>query len=223
MAKKSKPVKTKTKPKPRINKVEPPVVALAKRGPGRPPSVQPKLKKDGTPFKPWSEEVNERLAKKAAKIARGEKMPKGRKCSGHTTGVHGPKRPCDRWAVNGLDVCWIHGGSTKAAIEAAKRRLTEELNPTVHRLVELRDQNFHMPTALGAATHLMNRVMGKPDSVDKDKGAGTPIVRIGMRIGGLPKAQDQLAVAFEVSADGKIAGNDGDDEAIEAEYNRERE
>lgn len=214
---KTKPTKTK------INKIAPPVVALAKRGPGRPRSLEPKLKKDGTPWKPWSEEVKERLAKKQDKIDRGESLPVGRKCSAMTTGVHGPKRPCDRWAVNGLTVCWIHGGSTKQAIEAAKRRLTEELHPTVARLVELRDQDAHLPTALGAATHLMNRVMGKPDSVDKDKGAGTPIVRIGMRIGGLPKDQDQLAVAIEVSPTGDIADEISSKHDIDAEFTRDNE
>lgn len=191
---------------------------MAKRGPGRPKSLTPKLKKDGTPWKPWSEEVKERLAKKEQRIASGEVLPEGRKCSAMTTGVHGPKRQCDRWAVNGLTVCWMHGGSTKAAQDAAKKRLANELDPTVSRLLELRDQDMHMPTALGAATQIMNRVMGKPDSVDKDKGAGTPIIRIGMKIGGLPKNQDELSVGVEVGRAKDVADSP---DAIEVDYSVE--
>lgn len=148
----------------------------------------PKTKKDGTPFTPWADEVALRLKKKEEKIAAGVKLPEGRKCSAMTSGIHGPKRPCDRFAVNGLTVCYMHGGSTKAAIAAARKRLTHELDPTISRLIEIRDQNDHMPSALGAAVQIANRVMGKPDSVDKDKGAGKPHITIGIAIGAIPKS-----------------------------------
>lgn len=152
----------------------------------------PKTKKDGTPFTPWSDEVALRLkAKEERMAANGGVDPKneGKKmCTAHTSGVHGPKRPCDKVAMKGLDVCWTHGGGSKAAKEAARRRLVEELDPTISRLVQIRDQDGHMPSALGAATQIMNRVMGKPDSVDKDKGAGKPIINIGLAIAGIPRA-----------------------------------
>lgn len=175
----------------------------------------PKFKKDGKPYTPWAEEVALRMAKKAEKAAQGIVEDRRRKCKAMTTGVHGPKRPCARWAVRGLTVCPMHGGSTKAAKQAAKARLLDELDPTISRLVELRDQDAHMPTALGAATQIMNRVMGKPDSVDKDKGAGRPSIHIGIAIGGIPA---KSAVVVQELDEGAIEGelvDDGEDEDSE--------
>ncbi len=185
--------------------------------------VAPKTKKDGTPFTPWSEEVALRLAKKEARIAaNGGVEDRTGKCTAHTSGVHGPKRLCDRWAVNGLRVCPIHGGSTKAAKAAAQEFLTNELMPTMKRLRDIRDQDDHLPSALGAATHLANRILGKPDSTERDKGAGAPIIRIGMALGGLP-GQNKLQVAVQVEPS-RIDDSDdeispiSDDAAIEADY-----
>lgn len=180
----------------RVNVIEPPdgnklaqaIRTVAKESHDFVNKAMGKTKKDGTPMTPWADQVALRLQKKEERIARGEKMPQGKKCKAMTTGVHGAKRPCDRWAVNGLDVCPVHGGSTKAAKEAARRRLVDELDPTISRLIEIRDQDGHMPSALGAATQIMNRVMGKPDSVDKDKGAGKPIINVGIAIAGIPRA-----------------------------------
>ena len=153
----------------------------------------PKTKKDGSPLTPWADEVALRLKAKEERVAKnGGTDPRTegkRMCKAQTTGVHGPKRPCDRYAVRGLEVCPMHGGSTKAAKDAARKRLTDELDPTISRLVEIRDQSEHMPSALGAATQIMNRVMGKPDSVDKDKGAGKSNITIGLAIAGIPRAK----------------------------------
>jgi hypothetical protein len=160
----------------------------------------PKLKKDGTPFTPWSDEVALRLAKKQERMeANGGVDPKNigkRICTAHTSGLHGPKRPCDKLAMRGMTVCWSHGGGTKAAKEAARNRLMDELDPTITRMLEIRDQSDHMPSALGASTHLMNRILGKPDSVDKDKGAGKPTIVIGVNIAGIPRAP-AVAIAIE--------------------------
>jgi hypothetical protein len=200
--------------KKRVNKVAPPGVALA-----------PRTKKDGSPFTPWSEEVALRLAKKQEKIEAGEKLPQGKKCTGHTTGVHGPRRPCDRWAVAGLDVCPMHGGSTKAAKAKAKEFLTDQLMPTLNRLIEIRDQDAHMPSALGAAVHITNRILGKPDATEKEKGAGAPIIKIGMALGGLPAGQKQIQLAVQV----ETPQRDDDDEepaneaAIDADFEVEDE
>jgi hypothetical protein len=198
--------KTPKPPKSHINKLAPP--------------GEPRLKKDGTPFTPWSEEVALRLAKKQEKIEAGEKLPQGKKCSAHTTGIHGPKRPCDRWATAGLDVCYVHGGGTKAAKAAAKEFLANELMPSLARLVEIRDQSDHMPSALGAAVHITNRILGKPDATEREKGAGAPIIKIGMALGGLPAGQKQIQLAVQV----ETPQQDDDDEepaneaAIEAEF-----
>ena len=175
---------TNVKPKPRkTGKASaPPTTAMAR--------VLPKLKKDGSPLIPWAEEVKQRLEKKKERESRPDFVPhKGRICKAMTTGVHGPKRPCGKWAVNGLTVCATHGGSSKMAKDAATKRLLNELDPTISRLIDIRDQNEHIPSALGAATHIMNRVMGKPDAVDKDKGAGKPTIIIGLNIGGIPAKQ----------------------------------
>ena len=169
----------------------------------------PKTKKDGTPFTPWADEVAQRLAKKQEREEQGIAPYKGRKCSAMTTGVHGPKRPCDRWAVNGLTVCYMHGASTKAAKDAARKRLLNELDPTIERLTQIRDQTDHLPSALGAATHIMNRVLGKPDAVDKDKGAGKPTIVIGVNIGGIPKKPIAITAQLE------------DGNTLEAEYSED--
>ena len=165
------------------------------------PRLVPKFKKDGTPATPWADEVALRLAKRQERIdANGGVDPRTegkRMCKAHTTGVHGPKRPCGKEAMHGLEVCCIHGGGTKAAKDAAKARLLEELNPTISRLVQIRDQDEHLPSALGAATHIMNRVLGKPDAIDKDKGAGKPTIIIGVAIGGIPRQSIKVAAEIE--------------------------
>lgn len=181
-----------------------------KSKPNQPPAVRPTTKKDGTPWTPWADEVALRLQKKAERIAAsGGVEDRTGLCTAHTSGIHGPKRLCGKYAVGGLTVCATHGGSTKAAKEAAKKRLLDELNPTISRLIELRDQDAHLPTALGAATHMMNRVLGKPDSVDKDKGAGRPVINVGIAIGGIP-ARGTAQIAID-------DGNTVDSEATEVD------
>jgi len=149
----------------------------------------PSTKKDGTPWKPWSEEVEERLAKKALARAANPDVPEDRtgKCTAMTTGVHGPKRPCDRWALEGQKVCYVHGGNTKAAKDVAKRRFLEELDPSISRLTELRDQSEHMPTAFAASKEIVNRVLGKVGEADRQNTNITPIINIGVNLGGLAK------------------------------------
>jgi len=48
-----------------------------------------------------------------------------RRCTAHTTGLHGPQRRCKRPAINGGNVCSTHGGSARHVRSAADRRLTE--------------------------------------------------------------------------------------------------
>lgn len=186
----------------KIKKLKPPSKALA---------IIPKLKKDGTPFTPWAEEVALRLENKAKRIAaNGGVEDRTRKCTAHTSGVHGPKRLCDKYAVHGLKVCATHGGSTKLAKEAARKRLVDELDPTISRLIAIRDQDDHLPSALGAATHIMNRVMGKPDAVDKEKGAGRAIINVGIAIGGIPASRATVRVSEE-TIDAEPTDVDDDD------------
>jgi hypothetical protein len=146
------------------------------------------MKADGSPLDDWAGTADARWQKAQALQKAGQPLPNAeRPCRALTTGNHGAQRPCLNMAIPGLPVCRMHGGSTKAAKSAAKRRFIEELDPTITRLIQLRDQSEHMPTALGASQSILNRVLGKPDAVDKDKGAGKPTVIVGIAIGGIPK------------------------------------
>lgn len=151
----------------------------------RPTAVEepPKLRKDGTPWVPWSDIVAERLKKREEQ---GIVIDREGRCTAMTSGKYGPSRPCTRWAIRGHHVCDRHGGNLETTKKAARQRLLEELDPTLTRLIEIRDQNEHMPSALGASAQILNRVLGKPDSTEKDKGSGAPIIRIGIALGGLP-------------------------------------
>ena len=58
--------------------------------------------------------------------------------------------------------------------------------------------------------------MGKPDAVDKDKGAGRPIIQIGVSIGGLPGAKPKVGVrllearAPETVVDAELASDENE-------------
>lgn len=186
-----------------------------KKSPYKPPANPPKFKKDGTPYVPWAEEVALRLKVREEKIAAGEVEDRTGRCNATTTGVHGPKRPCMGWAVRGTTVCLKHGAATKHVKNAAKRRLLEQLDPTISRLVEIRDQSEHMPSALGASVHILNRVLGKPDAVDKDKGAGRAIINVGIAIGAIPNKNATVTVKALPAGDEALDGetvDDSDDE-----------
>ena len=106
-------------------------------------------------------------------------------CSGHTTGNHGPKRLCRAPRMMGGFVCRVHGGSAPGVRKAAKMRLLEEVEPTIHRLIQIRDQNDHMPSALGAGLAIMNRTLGKASEGPPVAGGGFN-VQIGIGIGSIP-------------------------------------
>lgn len=172
----------------------------------------PKTKKDGTPWRSWKDESDERAAKALARREAGLPPRNARRpCQAQTTGVHGPKRPCGNYAVPGLTVCRMHGGNTKAAKAAARRRLVDELDPTISRLIELRDQDEHLPTALGASVGILNRVMGKPGNVDADKGAGKATIIVGVAIGGIPQKSDiVVGAALPGAQETEATEDDGD-------------
>jgi hypothetical protein len=93
-----------------------------------------------------------------ARRASGEIKPEDyRRC---TAKRHGTNIPCRRWAIIGGYVCVKHGGLTPQVREAAKQRLLQMLDPTLARLAELRDQDEHPPTALGACVQILNRTLG---------------------------------------------------------------
>lgn len=150
--------------------------------------------------RPWSEEVAERLEKKAAREALNGPDSRDGKCTALTTGKWGPKRPCERWAILGGNVCYMHGGAIKKVKDAAETRFKEELYPTIRRLTEIRDQDDHMPSALGASLAIVNRAIGKQGAPEAAGGDKRPIINIGINLGGLPN-RPQLAVTNTIEAE----------------------
>jgi hypothetical protein len=106
-----------------------------------------------------------------------------RKCIAWTTGNHGPKRRCDRWAIAGGTVCEKHGGKAPNVVKAAKQRLEALLLRKIERLDEISEQNCHMPSALGATQAIINRTMGKVGDAPKKVDTGTTI-QIGIALTG---------------------------------------
>lgn len=174
---------------------------------------------------PWAEQVEERLAAKAKlreeMIARGEDVSalddRTGKCTAWTTGNYGPRRPCDRDALKGAKTCAVH--TTRSMKEYIRLRLLEEVPDTIDDLVEIRKQREHMPSAVAAAKEILNRVAGKPDSIDKDKGSSTPKISIGLNIGAIPKklkqslqVTAQITDGSEKAVDGEIVETTDDDD-----------
>jgi hypothetical protein len=87
-------------------------------------------------------------------IALAETLRKPHHCTAHSqrTGL-----PCEQKRMRGQMVCNRHGGTAPAAVAAAKRRYLEQMDPTISRIIQLRDQSEHLPTALKAAEHLIER------------------------------------------------------------------
>lgn len=182
----------------------------------KPPGVVPKLKKDGTPYTPWADEVALRLKKKEERLAaNGGQDDRTGKCKAMTTGTWGPKRPCDRWAIKGGDVCYMHGGGAKQTKEAAKKRLMSEVHPTIERLTQIRDQDTHFPAAVAAAKEILNRTLGKPEATQTKLGDGAPQINIGINLSGLPKTMVEAGVKRLEAP--KPTERDEDDDTYEGE------
>ena len=133
----------------------------------------------------WNETAIAR-AERQAQLNLQNPDRRANKCVAMTTGVWGPSRLCENDRMHGLTVCRMHGGSIKATKAAAKRRFMEELEPSMNALREVRDQNVHYPSKLGAALKFIERAIGKQD-VTPNEGAGAPNIIIGFNIGGLPQ------------------------------------
>lgn len=48
-----------------------------------------------------------------------------RRCTAHTSGLHGPQKRCGKYAIKGGTVCETHGGSIGHVRDAANQRLSE--------------------------------------------------------------------------------------------------
>lgn len=121
-----------------------------------------------------------------------------RKCTGTTTDkTTGEVRPCSRWAIKGGFVCTFHGGSLPQVRAKAMERLRAMVDPTITRLEQLRDQSMHLPTALGASAHIMNRALGKAGDAEPIK-KRPQVINVGFVLGGIPAAVQARITAPEV-------------------------
>lgn len=141
------------------------------------------------------------------------KIPEKRlnKCTARTFKT---KAPCPRLAIPGGYVCDLHGGKTPSVKEAARKRLQALVDPTITRLVELRDQGEHLPTAFNAVKEILSQagVTGKDAS---DTVRKTPIINIGIVLGGAPghetRVQAQLVSASNDDVIDAESASDEDD------------
>ncbi len=131
-------------------------------------------------------------------------------CNGHRIlKTTGERKPCRRKAIPGGFVCEKHGGASPQAKLAAARRLVAEIDPTIARLLELRDQNVHLPTAFNASKHIIDRVLGligKSDGDDNKPKA--PVINVGIAIGGIPN--QTLTVRAELPEPEVVQAEDAD-------------
>ncbi len=97
---------------------------------------------------------------------------------------------CTRNRNLGTTVCPKHGGSFKAVKRTAKRKLMEELMPTLARVAELRDQSDHLPTALAAAKEMLSKVLPalRREEKKSTKESSAPRISIGVVLGGVNPA-----------------------------------
>ena len=90
-----------------------------------------------------------------ALVAQGLRDP--RKCHAHSTRT---KLLCEKWAIAGGVVCPTHGGSNKAVKAKAQDRLMKQADRFAGRLIELSEQDEHLPTAVAATRDGLDRTLG---------------------------------------------------------------
>ena len=134
------------------------------------------------------------------------------RCTASRTGNHREKGPCERFAMAGGSVCYVHGGNAPQVKRAAKKRLLAEVDPTIARLMEIRDQNMHMPSALGATQAILNRTLGKVGETPKEAGIGKFTINIGVALGSVKSV---VEVVPQGAIEGEVADEDdaGEDDA----------
>ncbi len=118
-------------------------------------------------------------------------IPQGRegRCTARLTNG---QRLCNAPSIKGGTVCRVHGGSAPQVKRNAQKRLLEMVDPTIVRLGEIRDQNLHLPSALGASNTILNRALGKPSDGPKGDGAKGPTINIGVSLTTGGKADVQV-------------------------------
>jgi hypothetical protein len=160
--------------------------------------------------KAWDQSFALRKAAKAAKsaaevprrataeeIALAETQRQPNHCTAYSsrTGL-----PCEANKLHGSQVCRVHGASAPQVKAKAKQRYLEEVEPTLNRIVELRDQSEHLPTAMKAADHLMDRALG-PLRSGTHEGTSGPTINIGIALGGLTAPNVELAPLEVIDAE----------------------
>lgn len=94
-------------------------------------------------------------------------------------------KPCEKDARDGMRVCANHGGRSPQAIMSAERTLNEYRDRAAERLIELAEQNDHLPTALGATVTALKQQRVVKDG-SSEAGGNRPLrVVIGVQFGGM--------------------------------------
>jgi hypothetical protein len=114
--------------------------------------------------------------------------------------------PCALYRMKGLTVCDKHGGLAPSSKAAAKRRLDEQADRFAARLIELAEQNDHLPTAVNATKEGLDRSLGPLRSGSHEAKQGV-----------------QINIGIFASATDVVEGVSSSAEVIDAEITRENE
>ncbi len=101
---------------------------------------------------------------------------------------------CRKYAVKGTNVCLSHGAKAPQVRKKAKQVLLAQVEPTIARLIDLRDQDEHPPTAFAAAKEILTRAVGKAEDSDGKKSGKGPQVIIGIALGGIDPSKVKAEV-----------------------------
>lgn len=116
-----------------------------------------------------------------------------RKCTAHSART---KKPCQRWAIMGANVCRTHGGAAPQVKARAEQRLREMVDPMISRLNELAMQTDNLKVASDCVRDALDRagigalVQAKVETA-KQRGNGT-VSGITVNIGFIAQPESPL-------------------------------
>lgn len=120
-------------------------------------------------------------------------------------------RPCKKQAIRGGSVCVKHGGGSPKVKAKAQARINKMMMPFLDRLEEIAMQDEHLPAALGAVVHGLNRGLGVAGKTDiGSKEAQRPQVVVGFMV----NDKQQVKVGFMSTQD---TPDEDEDDAVDAE------
>jgi hypothetical protein len=144
--------------------------------------------------------ADRRALEKAGKLRPGEKLCTAKSVIRDTAtrqpilDANGKRqyKPCRKRALVGGHVCEKHGGTAPQVKARAARRLLAVVEPTLDRLMKLRDQDDHLPTAMMATKEILNRAGGAalgPVDPQGGKVDTRPVINIGIQVGGIDQSK----------------------------------